>query len=107
MIGAPRVAREYRVVILPAAEADLEAIDDWISEQAGQDVAARYLDRVRRRFAALTSFPLRGTPRDDLHPSLRTLPFERRLLIVYEVADGEVLIRRVLSAVRDLQRVVL
>ena len=45
----------------------------------------------------------RGTPRDDLRPSLRTVPFRRCLTIAYAVKSGEVRIIGIARARQDLE----
>ena len=58
------------------ALADLERIGDWVAAKAGAKVALAYLDRIEKAGAGLADFPLRGTPRDDLGPGVRTISFE-------------------------------
>lgn len=81
---------------------DLLALHDWIASQADRRTADAYLDRVEMRLAALGDFPERGTPRDDLALGLRTLSFERRLVIAYQVGEAQVLVLRVISGQREL-----
>jgi toxin ParE1/3/4 len=94
----------YSVVIGPRALDDLEAIFDWIAEQAGFDVADGYVARIEATCAGLRDFPHRGAPRDDLVPGLRTLAFERRTTIAYTVAVQTVKVQRVLYGGRDMDR---
>lgn len=53
-------------------------------------MAARYVDSIVDYCENLRTFPLRGTPRDDLRPGLRTLGFRRRVMILFEVTAGTV-----------------
>jgi toxin ParE1/3/4 len=80
---------------------DLKQIQTWVAEQADIDTARAYVSRIEAKFLSLNSFPLRGTPRDDLIPGLRTIPFERRLVIAYRLIDNEVWVERIVSAARD------
>jgi toxin ParE1/3/4 len=73
-----------------------------IAAETGLAIADGYIDRVEARIAALSHFPNRGTPRDDLVSGLRTLAFERRLVIAYIVGPGSVTVSRVIDAARDL-----
>lgn len=41
---------------------------------------------------ALETFPERGARRDDIRPGLRTMGFERRATIVFQVNKAEVVI---------------
>ena len=92
----------YKVEISDLAFADLTEIEDWIVGQAGRDLAAGYVMRIRRRMMALAEFPHRGTPRPNWGDDFRTLSFEGRLLIAYRVRDDRVLVERVMSTRRDL-----
>lgn len=56
----------------PQAEADLEEIW-WYIAQDSRDAADVFLDQIEERCAVLAQFPLMGTARGDLLPSLRSL----------------------------------
>lgn len=60
----------------------------YVAAEAGPHVALSFVQRIEGQCARLDVFPLRGTPRDDLMPGLRTLSFERRVVIGY-VVDGD------------------
>ncbi|MBA2262749.1 MAG: type II toxin-antitoxin system RelE/ParE family toxin, partial [Solirubrobacterales bacterium] len=62
-----------------------------------------YLDRIEACCLGLGDFPERGTRRDDLWPSLRTMGFERRITIAFTVAAEAVTVLRVLYGGRDLE----
>lgn len=81
---------------------DLIALHHWVSTEADIPTADGYLARVEERIAALANFPHRGSPRDDLVAGLRTLTFERRLLIAYNVDGNVVTALRIINAFRDL-----
>jgi toxin ParE1/3/4 len=53
---------------------------------------------------ALGVFPERGTRRDDIRPGLRTMGFERRATIIFQVSEAAVVIVRVLYGGRDADR---
>ena len=91
----------HRVVLRPDAVADLKSIFTYVAEQAGFDAAARYDRRLRDACGTLADFPNRGTPREDLAPGLRSIPFERRATIYYVVEREAVRIVRILHAGRD------
>ena len=73
-----------RLVYQQAARTDLLEIYDWIADRAGAATALAYASRIVAACERLTSFPRRGTPRDDLLPGLRTVIFERRATIAYQ-----------------------
>jgi toxin ParE1/3/4 len=91
-----------RVELSRLALADLERIGDWIAAHAGAEVALAYLERIEGACAGLADFPRRGTPRDDLGPGVRTISFEGRATIAYQVETDLVLILAVFHAGRLL-----
>ncbi len=92
----------YSVRLARFAVEDMIALDSWLAEEAGQHVADAYLERVFARMMTLRDFPTRGTPRESLGSNVRSLTFERRLIILYEITAKTVLILRVVSGQRDL-----
>jgi len=96
--------KKYRIVFRPRAEADLFALYDYIAGNAGRAVAGTYIDRIEAACLALETFPRRGTRRDDIRKGLRTMGFERRATIVFQVLKTEVVIVRILFGGRDYAR---
>ena len=97
----------YTVRFRPLAEADLTELYDYIASRGGLAVAGAFIDRIEKSCMALTHFPNRGRRRDDLRPGLRLLGFERRAVIAYVVAGGEVTIARIFYGGRDIDRHIL
>lgn len=95
---------ELDLVYLPSAEADLASIYDWLAGVSSPDRAFGYVGRIQAACRSLTDFPHRGSPRDELEPGLRSIPFERRAAIYYRVAGETVEIVRILHAGRDSHR---
>lgn len=93
---------KYQVHLSAFAIEDLIELHQWVSHGAGPQTATGYIDRIEARIASLSQYPDRGTPRDDLADGLRTLAFERRLVIAYKVARDRVTVLRIINAVRDL-----
>ena len=79
-----------KVYFRPQAEGDLFALYDYIAGKAGGSVASNYIDRIEAACMALTSFPQRGTRRDDILPGLRTIGFERQVTIAFRVLKTRV-----------------
>lgn len=92
----------HRIVFSPEAQDDLIELYDYIAEHASPDVALAYLTRIEACCLGLATFPERGTRRDDLAPGLRTLGFERRVTIAFQVDRHAVMIARILYGGRDL-----
>ncbi len=81
--------KTYSVLISAAAEGDLFAIYDYIAQRAGAPTALRFVERIEAYCLGFAEAPERGTRRDDdLRPGLRTVGFERRATILFEV-DNE------------------
>ncbi|MCP3728909.1 type II toxin-antitoxin system RelE/ParE family toxin [Sphingomonas sp. MG17] len=94
--------RRYRVGYSDAAQAQLLDLYRYVASEADPHVAYRFAQRIKAQCEKLGTFPLRGTPRDDLMPGLRTLSFERRVVIGYIVDDDAVWIVGVSYGGRDL-----
>jgi toxin ParE1/3/4 len=75
-----------KLLLRPAAEADLDDIYRYIAEQSGSpERAIRYVRRVREWCDHLLIFPEAGRARDDLRPGARLTTFERRVVIAYMI----------------------
>ena len=94
----PRFELRYR----PAAVADLEDIFRAVLRVSTSPVVARrYVERIRDRCRRIAVLPQGGRLRDDLAPGLRSVPFERRAVIVYRVLGQTVEITNVFHGGRD------
>jgi len=96
--------RRYRITYRPRAEADLFGLYHHIAEEAGHEAAGAYVDRIEATCMALQIFPERGTRRDDIRQGLRTMGFERRATIVFQVRKSEVVIIRIFYGGQDYER---
>jgi toxin ParE1/3/4 len=97
--------KKYKVSFRPQAEADLFGLYRYIAEESGRAAAGTYIDRIEAACLALKTFPRRGTRRDDIRPGLRTIGFERRATIVFQVAETEVVIVRIFYGGQDYERI--
>lgn len=84
------------------ARTDLQKLFMYIAGDAGADIAQGYDVRIRTACNNLLACPNGGTPRDDLQPRLRTVAFERRVVIAYEVTAGTVRILRIAYGGRNI-----
>ena len=94
--------RRYRVVLSTRADAHLDAIWNWIASQASSETADFFTEKLLERCRSLEHFPQRGTPRDDIRPELRTIPFRRRVTIGFVVAGEDVVITGLAYRGQDL-----
>lgn len=92
---------DHEIIWRPEARSDLFAIYDWITVQADPETAYAYTSRIEAFALRLRYFPNRGTPRSDLGSGLRSVTFERRVIVAYRVGQGAVFIVRLLGAARD------
>jgi toxin ParE1/3/4 len=95
--------KKFEVGFRPLAEADLVGLYRFIAEEAGHVVAGAYVDRIEAACKALETFPLRGTGRDHIRPGLRTMGFERRATIVFQVKKAQVVIVRIFYGGQDYE----
>lgn len=96
--------KRLKVSFRPRAEADLFGLHGYIAEQYGLAVAGAYIERIEAACVALAAFPERGTQRDDIRPGLRTIGFERRATIAFQVKKTEVVIVRIFYGGQDFER---
>ena len=98
----------YRVV------ESIEALDDYIAiarhveRWTGDRILAdRTVDAIRDFIRTLGTMPHRGTPRNDLRPGLRVIPFGKRAAVAFEIDDevGDVTVLRVFYGGQDYESV--
>ena len=90
-----------KVVLSPDALADLSNLYDWIANQASLDVALAYIERLESYVMGFEVASERGTLHDDIRRGLRTIGFERRLTVAFEVTEDQVMILGFFSGGRD------
>ena len=73
----------YTVAFSPEALAQLDALEDYISDAGSPVVDARFIDNLIRYCENLCLFPLRGTRRDDLLSHLRITHYQRTTAIAF------------------------
>jgi plasmid stabilization system protein ParE len=89
---------------------DVERQFQWYLANANEEIADRYLDAVEATCQLLRRHPLIGPRGGFSHPKLRDWrfvvvlrPFQKHILF-YEIAGGDVLLRRAMHGHRDLPR---
>lgn len=75
----------YSVVFSPGVLAQLDALEDYISDAGSPPVAARFIDNLVSHCESLALFPLRGVRRDDLLTGLRITHYRRSTIIPFRV----------------------
>jgi toxin ParE1/3/4 len=95
--------KRRKVSFRPLAEADLFRLYDYIASESGHDIAETYIDRIEAACMALETFPERGARRDDIRRGLRTIGFERRATVAFEVTKTKVIIVRIFYGGQDFE----
>ena len=93
--------KRFRVQLTARAERQLQQIEAYIAKEANASVASAYVTALLDRCQSLSEFPMRGTPRDDVRPGLRSIPFRRRATIFYSVGEATVTVIGIAYAGRD------
>lgn len=79
----------HRVVFSPEAQEQLAELFRYVAAVATPDVAAQYTEAIVSYCESLSTFPLRGTKRDDVRPGLRITHYKKRAVIAFDV-DADV-----------------
>ncbi len=96
--------RRLKVEYQPDAIEDLREIYRYVVGRSANDTIAReFVRRIKRRCSGVGLVPRGGTPRDDLEPGLRTVPFEHSAVIAYKVEENSVVIINIFYGGRDFE----
>ena len=87
--------KQYSVIFSPRAEQQLGSLYAYIAEQGGEERAERYISGIISFCQGLSTFPERGTKRDDLRPDLRVIGYAKRVTIAFSVKTDKVIIHGV------------
>ncbi len=86
------------------ALSDLDDIYAYIaSDNPGR--ARSYVAEIEAACAKLADIPLRGSLRPELGAGIRALPLWRRIVVLYEADNSNVLIVRIFSRGRDYEAI--
>jgi len=80
------------VIISPRAWAQLAALYDYIADSSSEEIAENYITAIIAHCHGLSTFPKRGTQRNDIRPGIRIMGFRRRVSIAFEVSETAVII---------------
>jgi toxin ParE1/3/4 len=94
--------RDFPVFFRPRARKDLIGIYRFIAKHSSLTIAGNYINRIEKLCMSLASLPERGTVVPGRIDRLRTIGFERRATILFQVGEERVEILRVLYGGRDL-----
>jgi toxin ParE1/3/4 len=94
-----------QVIFTPLATRQIESLHEYIGTHSSEQRADAYVNRIVAFCGGLTTFPLRGTRRDDLLPGLRVIGFERRATIAFVVTDSAILVEGIFYAGQDFEAI--
>ena len=86
------------------AEADLDEMEFWLTENWGPLAAANIIEAVLERIAALAEMPLAGAPRPEFGDAVRFVT-SGRYVIYYEVVGEQLTILRILHSARNREAI--
>lgn len=91
-----------RLVLTDTAKADLRSIHDYIADQKDSPLSAeRFLRDLTEKLYDHAGKGLCGSPREDVSPGLRGLPYRGRCFY-FRVIDDQLIVVRVLSSKQDV-----
>ena len=79
-----------RVTFTPEAEEQLIELSRYIAAASSSTVAVRYVENIVSFCESLSTFPHRGTVREDIRPGLRVTHYKKRVVIAFSVEDDVV-----------------
>jgi len=82
---------------------NINSLHEYIAEHTSEERADGHVGRIVDFCNGLSTFPLRGTQRDDLLSGLRVTGFERRVTIAFIVTADAVLIEGIFYGGRDFE----
>ena len=92
-----------RILFHPLADGDLEAIYNFIAKDSpGRSIA--FVRKLRKFCFGLGDMPLRGRVHYDLATGVRTIIFQKRVVVAYRVLGNDLTILRLIYAGRDMER---
>ncbi len=91
---------KWRLRYSPEARADLQSAKDYLYQEAGPRVAARYIRSLRDRLDRLREMPKTGVAIPEYGATVRFAPC-RRHLIYYELENRTIVVLRILHSARD------
>ncbi|MDW5315284.1 type II toxin-antitoxin system RelE/ParE family toxin [Rhizobium sp. PL01] len=83
---------QYKVLLHPKAEEELNVLYDTLAEKADPVTAWNFVTGIHAFCSKLSDFPERGTERVELAPGLRVIGYKRRVSVAFTVQNENVII---------------
>ena len=93
----------HRVIFSPEALQQLSDLLDYIALCASPAIAMAYTDGIVKYCESLSTFPQRGSQRNDVRPGLRITNYKKRSVIAFAVTTEEVFILGVFYGGQDYE----
>jgi toxin ParE1/3/4 len=99
--------KQYTVIFTPRALRQLAGLYTYIADHGGQARAESFTGRIVADCKSLSTFPERGSKRDDIRPNLRTKGYAKSVTIAFSVnaATDTVAIHGVFYGGQDFESV--
>ena len=94
---------EYEVIFTPEANRHLAKLYEFIEGELSPETAQRFTNSIVDYCNGFSTFPHRGTQRDDLRHGLRIVGFRRRGVIAIVVRTNQVFIIGVFYGGQDYE----
>ncbi|BET98335.1 type II toxin-antitoxin system RelE/ParE family toxin [Xenorhabdus taiwanensis] len=78
----------HSVIFSPEAETQIIQLYDYIATHSSPNIAMRYTESIVSYCESLSTFPHRGTKRDDVRPGLRITNYKKRVVIAFVVESN-------------------
>lgn len=93
----------WHIVFSPEAEEQLIHLYRYIADDRSPEIAARYTDAIITYCEDLSTFPHRGTPRDDIRPGIRITHYRKRTIIAFSTTNEVVSILGIFYGGQDYE----
>lgn len=95
------MSKQYVIRVLPSADADMDSLERYIVDQCSAPLtAARQFEMLYKHFEWIEQYaelPAVHVPLSIQYGQLmRTIPFGKKMTIVYSIEDGVVYIHRIM-----------
>ena len=98
--------KHYAVIFTPRVKLQLDELYAYIANMSGEARAEEFVGGIVADCMSLSTFPERGTKRDDIRPNMRIKSYARRVAIAFSVdaANKDVAIHGVYYGGQDYER---
>lgn len=95
--------RQRPIINLESALNDLDAISDWLVDEASEEVALRHIRRITSRIDTLSIVAERGSIRPEF-PGIRVVGLLTSVNVAFVVTSDSVVIHRVFYGGQNWQK---